>query len=316
MRKPVVDVVVATNRRSPYLSQALASLVTQTYYRWRLILVDDGCPDPDFIADAVRGVPGSRLVRQAPAGLPAARNAGIAAGDGELVAFLDDDDIWSPDKLTAQVDALSAMPTSIGSYTGGWYMDAHGVVFGAGWQAEASSPADFISGRVPTPRVVTLMVRREALLALGGFNESYSLAEDNEFILRLVQHGHLASVAQPMVGYRRHDSNMSSAGGLDERLANRRLLLEQMDAAQRRGDLETYHLLAHRLVLHRREWAAETVRGVAHASRSGAVGSAVRQLAWGLRVSPGGVVSSAFGKTLARTAAAVASRASTGRGAN
>ena len=76
---PLVSIVVATNRMSPFLPEALASAVAQTYRSTELVVVDDGSPDPEAVADAARAVPNSRTVRIAPSGVSTARNIGAHA---------------------------------------------------------------------------------------------------------------------------------------------------------------------------------------------------------------------------------------------
>ena len=244
MHQPAVDIVLATNRVGRYLSQTLQSVREQSYGNWRLVVVDDGTPDPAAVPRAVEGMD-ALVVRQPNRGLPAARNRGIAEGTAPLIALLDDDDLWAPDKLAAQVAALEASPDAVASFTAGRYIDGDGNEFGEGWPAEPEPSRRFVSGEVPAPRIVTLMVRRTAHDAIGGFNETYSLAEDNEYILRMAIHGEMEAVPRPLVAYRRHDSNMSSADSLEGRIANRRLLDERLAAHGADPEIRSL-LLAHK----------------------------------------------------------------------
>lgn len=285
MSEPTVDVVISTNRASPYLREAVDSVVQQSWTRWRLIVVDDGSPTPQFLLDALRDVPGSVVVRQPASGLPAARNHGIRLGTGQLIAFLDDDDVWHPDRLAAQVEAWLAAPSHVAVYSSGWYMDADGTPFGSGWPAVQTPSRLFLSGQVPLPRIVTVLVRRDVCEAMGGFDETFSLAEDNEFLLRLAQRGEMLAVDAALVGYRRHAFNMSGAS-LEGRLANERLLLMQRAAARARGDRLTARLLGANLRRLRSTSAPESLRLMAAAARERDVRGLGRELVWAGRSAP------------------------------
>jgi glycosyltransferase involved in cell wall biosynthesis len=261
----LVDLVMATNRSSPYLATALESVLAQSYPHWQLTVVDDGTPDPRTLASAVGDMPRTRIIRRAGRGLPASRNAGIAQGRAPLIALLDDDDIWDPDKLAAQVESLENAPGALASFTAGRYIDAQGHEFGSGWPATTVPTALFISGAEPTPRIVTLMVRRRAHERIGGFNESYSVAEDNEYILRLALQGSMVAVPRPLVSYRRHSTNMSSVNSIEGRRANLRIVREQR--AAHRHDLEVSGMLDERFRRLTRESADECVRSLVDAVR-------------------------------------------------
>jgi glycosyltransferase involved in cell wall biosynthesis len=201
---PEVTVVLATNRSSPYLGQALRSLTAQTFAHWELVVVDDGSPDPEALLAAVAGLPRARVVRQPAGGLASARNAGCVAAAGRLVTFLDDDDWWPPPRLGLQVAALAARADCIGCYGLLDYVDEAGKVFGSGpacAQPDAALAAGFHIG--------TVMVRRSALARTGWFDPLLPYAEDIDFSLRLGQAGALAYVPERLLYYRRHGANMT-----------------------------------------------------------------------------------------------------------
>lgn len=287
MTEPTVDVVIATNRHSPYLLDAVESVRAQTWTDWRLILVDDGSPSPDFVRNVLAGIDGSLVVRQQPRGLPAARNAGIRRGSGDLVAFLDDDDVWDPKKLERQVSAWKLAPHHVGVYSAGWYMDEHGQPFGDGWGAEQVPSRRFLSGEIPLPRIVTLVVRRDAWSDLGGFDETFSMAEDLEFIMRLVQKGELVAVPEQLVGYRRHGANMSTVGmSADGPRAIERLLRRQIAAAEACGDATTELLLREHLRRFKHNAAEPLVGGMIASARRRDARALRDQIAWAAGSAP------------------------------
>src|SRR5436190_17168642 len=106
---PRVSIVLPTYNRADALARAIASVERQSFGDWELVIVDDG--STDGTAGMLRGLDARvRVVRQANAGVYAARNAGIRAGRSDLVAFLDSDDEWLPQHLELAVGFLDASP--------------------------------------------------------------------------------------------------------------------------------------------------------------------------------------------------------------
>ena len=103
---PKVSVIIPTYNRSLSVREAIESVLAQTYRDFELIVVDDGSADN---TPSVLGSFGERIrgIRQANAGVSAARNAGIRAAKGEWVAFLDSDDLWVPQKLERQMAGVA-----------------------------------------------------------------------------------------------------------------------------------------------------------------------------------------------------------------
>ncbi len=129
---PSVSVVLATNRGGPLLALTLASLADQTSTDWELIVIDDGSPDPDAIEEAAAAIPSAIVVHQANAGLSVARNVGIGRSRGRYLAFLDDDDLWAPERLALGVAALERRPEAVASYCQWDSIDITGQVVGTG----------------------------------------------------------------------------------------------------------------------------------------------------------------------------------------
>src|SRR5262249_22851215 len=121
---PEVSVVIAAYNQARWVGEAIASVRAQTFVDWELVVVDDGSTDATSEvvarhADDAR----IRCLRQAHAERAAARNRGIAATAGPLVAFLDADDWWLPKKLERQVAALAAAPEAAFCYTPARFVD-------------------------------------------------------------------------------------------------------------------------------------------------------------------------------------------------
>src|SRR5215472_5885931 len=106
---PLISIVMPTYNRADTIQRAIASIRAQSWSEWELIVVDDGSTDDT--ASRLAGVdPRIRLLRQENQGVTAARNTGLVAVKGELVAFLDSDDEWLPHHLALAAAFFAAHP--------------------------------------------------------------------------------------------------------------------------------------------------------------------------------------------------------------
>ena len=208
MTDPLVSVVVPVYNGERFLGEALESVCWQTYRHFEIIVVDDGSTDRSWgIASACRGVRGFQQDNLGPS---AARNLALEHARGSLVAFLDADDIWTPDKLRVQVDAMLAAGSR---FTTTWMREVlePGTVLPAGWgrgiPIGEASPVG-----VPSSWVVERGLFDEA----GVFDVSYRKWEDLEWTARAEGVG-VAPMAVPEVLLLRrlHGANasMDPAGG-------------------------------------------------------------------------------------------------------
>ena len=211
---PLVTVVIPAFNAAPTIRRAVNSVLRQTCDNYEIVVVDDGSHDAtaEIIAseygDQVRllRLPGNR-------GESAATNEGIAAAKGELIAFLDADDEWLPDKLARQVALLQGNADTVAVSCGCRFLDSHGNVvreFGlpppeldrqAAWQLLLAR--SFIA----KPCVVA---RRSTLLEAGLFNTNLVIAEDQDMWIRLALTGSPAYVAESLVCVYGQPDNLSS----------------------------------------------------------------------------------------------------------
>jgi hypothetical protein len=198
---PTVSVVTPCYEQAEFLPDAVASLLDQTFSDWELVVVDDGSPDDTVaVAQGLIEQFGSRriaLIRQANAGVSAARNAGIAATSGRFILPLDADDRLDPDMLAACVAELEARPDA-----GIVYTDV--VRFGAS-ERVAELPefdADLLCAVNPLPYCA--MFRRGVWDAVGGYNPNMAEGyEDWDFWVGAVDRGFSARrIPRPLFHYR------------------------------------------------------------------------------------------------------------------
>jgi glycosyltransferase involved in cell wall biosynthesis len=165
----LISVIIPVYNCERYLAQAIDSVLAQTYSPLEIIVVDDGSTDDS--ARVAQSYSEVRYFWQENGGISAARNRGIDAITGDFVAFLDSDDLWSSEKLQRQIEAFAATPD----------LD---VVFG--WVRQFISPDidDAIKAQLYCPpepmagyHAGAMLVRREALLRVGGFDPQYRTGE-------------------------------------------------------------------------------------------------------------------------------------------
>ncbi|MFB3904387.1 MAG: glycosyltransferase family 2 protein [Acidobacteriota bacterium] len=205
MREPLVSVIIPAYKQEAYLGQAIASVLNQTYSRFEIIVVNDA--SPDNTAAVVRGFsdPRLRLVsHERNRGLPAARNTGMRASAGELLALLDADDFFHRDKLRAHVDFLQAHPEIAVTYNARCELHHSSTEIREIWRPPLEVGLPELAAGFPfSPS--DMVLRRNVAFEAGLFNESCIWgAEDVDFPCRLALAGsRFASVDRPL-NYRRY----------------------------------------------------------------------------------------------------------------
>ena len=225
---PLVTVVVASYNGERFLRETLESLFAQDFDSFEVVFVDDG--SEDRTAEIANSFP-LRYVRQSNQGLPAARNAGLAEANGELIAFLDDDDLLPPTKLRVQSRYLLDHP-------------ATGCVLGRQeWIVEDGVDVpelkrDPIYGELGGIQLVSAMIRRHVLDEIGGFDPSYRYAEDRDLFIRLREHGVEIEVLPEVVLHKRlHGANMTTNPPATHPML--RSLREKLERARSGGGAES-----------------------------------------------------------------------------
>jgi len=284
MRTPRVTVVMSTNRVSPYLAEALQSVKDQSYTDWRLVVMDNGSPDPDGVRDVVSAIPEAVVVREAGHVVSIPLNHGTALARGEYVTFLDDDDVWLPDRLQVLVDALDAAPDAGAAYSSVDFIDSRGERRGPLFVADGETGRDLLAGRYPFPNVVSMLYRRTDLLRVGGFNPAFRYAEDTDLTFRLLQYSRLVGVPEVLTLYRRHEQNVTKVLATDLHDASRRMIGMQVWGAENNPDPRVLaDVRANLAALDARDAADSVGEGLVRLRR-GRVPGGVRMLGRALRL--------------------------------
>jgi len=215
---PEVSVVIPTRDRVALLTQTLRSVLGQTNVDFEVIVVDDGSVEDVGAALGDMLDSRGRLLRnETSLGVSAARNRGIDTARGAWVACVDDDDLWAPDKLRRQLDAVR--PTGRKwVYTGAVNVSPALQVVAGG---PPSTPEEVVA-KVTYLNLIpggtsSVMADRTLMMEVGGFDTELQPFADWDLWIRLAASGLPAFVPSPLVAYRVHAGNMTVAGEAVER---------------------------------------------------------------------------------------------------
>jgi glycosyltransferase involved in cell wall biosynthesis len=184
---PRVSVLLPARNAAATVGEAVASVVAQTLDDWELIVVDDGSTDETAAIVRAAGDERVRVVRQAGLGVSSARNRAAREAHGELLAFLDADDRFAPEKLERQARRLAERPDVGSTYSSHRRIDADGVPWTVHVPPPELSAADLLAGFPFNPSVH--VVRRAWHERAGGFDETLAENEDRDYWLRLLDAG-------------------------------------------------------------------------------------------------------------------------------
>ena len=220
---PRISCIVPVYNGEKYLSEALDSIFAQTLGAFEVVVVDDGSTDStSSVVTRYRGV---KYVRQDNAGPSAARNRGIRESGGDLLAFLDADDLWHPGKLERQAERFAARPE----------LDISLVHARNVWAAEVRDEEEHFQGaRVGVLPAQTMLARRRVFDRVGLFDAGLMHREVPGWLVHAMQQGAVIETLPEVLCDRRiHESNRSRGTGARD--APGMLALAQAMIEKRRG---------------------------------------------------------------------------------
>lgn len=223
---PRVSCIMIFRDAERFMEEAVASVFAQSDSSWELLLVDDGSVDGSthmaraWAARHPERVRHLEHPRHENRGMSASRNLGLAHARGELVAFLDADDVWLPFKLAFQTAILDAHPAvdmvyGPSEYWYGWTGDPadvrrdHYGDLGVAPETAYEAPRLLVhaleNAGATMPGICSLLVRRDAVLRVGGFEEAFrGCYEDQVFLCKLFLHGTVFVTGVASDRYRQH----------------------------------------------------------------------------------------------------------------
>lgn len=216
--KPLVSVVIPTFNQPSMLCEAVDSVLAQTYPQFEIVVVDDGsAPETRRRMDPYVAAGRLRYLWQENRRQAAARNAGIRASRGELIAFLDHDDLWHPRKLELQVPLFADSQVAL-VYAGAQEIDETGrVLWTKGLEHFARGD---IFDRLLSRHFIThssVVVRRSALATTGLFRADLSGVDDIHLWLRICRRFKADYVPDVLVSCRNHAGNMKKSDVINEK---------------------------------------------------------------------------------------------------
>ena len=208
---PKISIIIPTYNRAGLILETIESISNQTYPNWELIIVDDGSEDntEEIIAQLMdKRIQFHKAGRTGTGGR--IKNIGLGMAKGELIAFIDSDDLWAATKLEKQVEAMKKYPEAGFCLTNGYNFRKPDVPFEYFYKERAGAKCDNIFIDLFQSKVTVfaqvLMFRKNCLTLTGLFKEKKSFS-DLEFIISLASHFKAVILFEPLVFRRLHDAN-------------------------------------------------------------------------------------------------------------
>lgn len=208
---PAISIVIPAYNAERTIVETLESVQKQTFLDFEIIVINDGSTDQTL--EAIKTVEDPRICvfSYSNGGLPVARNRGISQANGEFIAFLDADDLWTADKLELQLAALQQNPNAGVAYSWTCNMDENGENFHAGHHTTFEGDVyrdllvdDFLANGS------NVLVRRTAIDSVGEFDPTLAASEDWDYWLRLAAKWHFVVVPKEQIFYRQSRSSMTA----------------------------------------------------------------------------------------------------------
>jgi glycosyltransferase involved in cell wall biosynthesis len=210
-----VAIVVPVYNGVDYVGNAIDSVLAQTYEKFELVVVDGG--STDGTPRVVRSYSDPRITlveNDEDRGICASRNQGVQCVDSELVAFLDHDDIWHPEKLQRHVDRHHRSRADL-VYSDIRAIEADGTVIGNAVRPDPESPGEplvrqlLLEDGVVILTMSSVTIRRSVWETVGGQDPDYHVSGDADLYVRLAESHAFDRIAEPLVEKRNHDGNVS-----------------------------------------------------------------------------------------------------------
>jgi glycosyltransferase involved in cell wall biosynthesis len=211
----LISVIVPAYNAERFIERTLDSALGQSYRDLEIVVVDDGSTDrtADIVAAVAARDPRVKLIRAANRGPGAARNRAIAESRGELIAPLDNDDLWRPDKLAKQADMLARAPPGTGVvYCWSVGIDEDDRIVFPAW-SNGTAVGNVLRAMIATSLCgngSAPLIRRACVEAVSGYDARFFPGEDWPFYVALAAHTEFAVVPEYLTGYRLRSHSAST----------------------------------------------------------------------------------------------------------
>jgi len=238
---PKVSVIIPTYNCAGFIKEALDSAINQSFSDLEILVVDDG--STDNTAEVLQSYISKKIIKyfyQDKKGVSAARNLGIRESQGELIALLDADDIWLPDKLSLQIELIEKNPDICMVFTDAELFDKKGIIANSLLCVKTNQPRDGfiykISQRRPNDGFIlkddfyndlllgniivtqSVLIPKRYIQETGYFDGTLAIAEDYDLWIRLARIGQFLYLNKVTVRCRIRNDGLS--GGLDVRMTH------------------------------------------------------------------------------------------------
>lgn len=214
---PLISVIMPTHNRANYIAETIESIQKQTYANWELLIVDDG--SNDNTEEIISTIDDSRInyYKKERIGMEEARNKGLEYAKGDLIAFIDSDDLWASGKLQKQVDAFNDYPDAFFCLTGGYEFSQPGKPLVYFYEEKKGSRFDhlfipFFKSEVAVT-MSTLIFKKKCLQTTGTLKDEKPIAHIS-LILSLASNFKGIILYEPLSFRRMHASSYSTVNRL------------------------------------------------------------------------------------------------------
>jgi len=231
---PLVSIILPTYNRDWVITQAIDSVLAQSYTNFELIIIDDGSTDKT--TDVIKSYEGKlQYVYTKNSGVAKARNRGISISKGKFIAFIDSDDTWEPQKLAKQILFLSKNPSYGLCYCGAQYFHNKNLERDTISHYKNIKNGFIFSELLKQPSIATptVIIRADIIENVGTFNEKFKLFEDRDLWLRVALNNKIHFVPELLVNIHRFSNANNLTNQESEMRVYYQLLLKELLATNK-----------------------------------------------------------------------------------
>ena len=204
--QPLISIVIPTYNRALMLQDSIDSVLRQTYQHFELVIVDDGSTDDTLVQLSRINDPRLVVVAGLHGGASAARNLGVNSAKGELIAFLDSDDLFLPHKLQSVVDLFAKNQELVMVYS---HWQQNNLMTNETLILQPTAEGDIRHDLLMCSLIVvpTVVMKKDVFIKAGGFTPSMKIAEDYDLWCRVSSFGEVGLIPEPLSIVRLHKDN-------------------------------------------------------------------------------------------------------------
>ena len=210
----MISIILPAYNAAQFIKPAVESILQQTFREFELIVVDDGSTDNtlELLQTFVQQDARVRVIQSQHGGLSQALNRGIAEAQYPWIGRMDADDVALPDRLQKQIDATIANPRVVAWGTYAYHINSRDRVLGIA-RTGPTTEAEFYEQRNRGDLVQlihpTVLLKKEVVLAVGGYKSNFEPVEELELFDRMAAHGPTLAIPEPLLRYRIHSNSVS-----------------------------------------------------------------------------------------------------------